>query len=134
MFMKKICFVMAMLVLLAACSAFGDELSDLVRNAEAGNPQAQLALGWRYLDGNGVKQDKKLGFQWVKKAADQGYADAELALGYLYDKGRGTTVNYKKAFELYTRAAEKGNVTAQNNLGAMYSNGQYVQRNYTKAF
>ena len=58
--MKKVCFA-AVFVLLLACSAFGDELADLTRNADAGDPRAQHALGWRYIDGKGVKQDKKRG-------------------------------------------------------------------------
>ena len=119
---------------MSAFSAYGDEIADLVSSAEAGDPQSQLALGWCYLDGQGVKQNKKLGFQWIKKAADQGYAPAECDLGYLYHIGRGTNTEFKRAFELYASAAEKGNPAAQNNLAVMYTKYTYSNHNPSKGF
>ncbi|MBQ9628739.1 MAG: sel1 repeat family protein, partial [Synergistaceae bacterium] len=111
-----------------------DEIANLTRRAEENDPEALHILGMRYVEGNGVKHNKRLGFRMVKQAADMGYAPAECDVGYLYSKGRGTNVDRKLALEYFIKAAEKGEATAQNNLGAMYHNGEYVRQNFTKAF
>lgn len=43
-----------------------------VRNAEKGDPVAQLEVGKAYLDGVGVEVDTALGKQWLEQAAQQG--------------------------------------------------------------
>lgn len=49
--------------------------------AENGHPEAQTALGWLYLDGNGVEMSIDTAIMWFKKAATQSYPDAYLGLG-----------------------------------------------------
>lgn len=44
--------------------------------AEKGRPGAQYALGIRYLTGDGVPKDGKLGREWLEKSAKQGESDA----------------------------------------------------------
>lgn len=50
--------------------------SDLIKyhrqRAEAGSDSAQFELGMRYLAGNGVEKDEKLGRQWLEKSAKAG--------------------------------------------------------------
>lgn len=50
--------------------------SDLIKyhrqRAEAGSESAQYELGMRYLAGNGVEKNEKLGREWLEKAAKQG--------------------------------------------------------------
>lgn len=47
--------------------------------ALSGSPQAQFDLGTRYLKGDGVARDEKLGQLLIRKAAEQGHAQAQLA-------------------------------------------------------
>jgi TPR repeat protein len=42
------------------------------KRAEEGSDNAQYELGVRYLTGNGVDQDEKLGKEWLEKAAKNG--------------------------------------------------------------
>ena len=44
--------------------------------AEKGRPWSQFALGMRYLNGDGVPADPKVGRQWLEKSAAQGESEA----------------------------------------------------------
>jgi len=44
--------------------------------AEKGRPWSQYALGMRYLNGDGVPADPKVGRQWLEKSAAQGESEA----------------------------------------------------------
>jgi TPR repeat protein len=46
------------------------------KRAEGGSDNAQYELGMRYLTGNGVDQDEKVGKEWIEKAAKNGNAKA----------------------------------------------------------
>jgi septal ring-binding cell division protein DamX len=48
--------------------------------ANAGNPQAQYALGYMYYYGQGTPVDTTLGKMWIQKSALNGDADAQKAL------------------------------------------------------
>jgi hypothetical protein len=48
--------------------------------AEAGSESAMLAMGRRYIKGDGVPQDAALGKGYLKKAADLGFSPAEREL------------------------------------------------------
>ena len=65
--------------------------------AEAGDPVAQLNLGFDYYYGRGVTQDYAIAVSWYRKAADQGYANAQTSLGIMYVKGSGVKQNYTTA-------------------------------------
>ncbi len=49
--------------------------------AEQGDAAAQVALGVRYFDGEGVPQDDAEAVRWYRLAADQGDAFAQFTLG-----------------------------------------------------
>ncbi len=108
--------------------------------AEAGNAEAQRAIGELYVRGRGVGQDYKEAARWYRKAAEQGNTDAQFALGGLYDRGRGVEKDrveggdwYRKAAVGLHRAAEQGDDVAQAKLGFMYQSGRGVPQDYAKA-
>jgi TPR repeat protein len=57
-------------------------------DAAKGFPEAQYALGMRYLSGNGVTQDESKGKELIKLAADQGSERAREKLRELRDAGK----------------------------------------------
>ena len=69
---------------LAAAEA--DELRPL---AERGDAEAQCALGFLYLNGQGVPPDAAEAGRWYQLAADQGHALAQGNLGAMYALGGG---------------------------------------------
>ena len=98
--------------------------------AEAGDTDAQFALGVMYEKGEGVKQDYAKAMTWYRRAAEADYADAQNNLGVMYRKGKGVEQNYTKAVAWYRRAAEAGDTDAQFNLRVMYDNGEGVKQDY----
>ena len=80
---------------------------------------AQYNLGYRYLSGQGAKQDYEKAREWYMKAANQGYANAQNNLGNMYESGKGVEQDYEKAREWYTKAANQGFTISQDNLKAI---------------
>lgn len=104
------------------------ELASLLKNAEAGDPQAQVNLAAKYRDGEDVPKDFAKAIEWHQKAAAQGHADAQFNLGLAFVRGQGVPKDASKAIEWYQKAAAQGNVTAQLNLGGMYGSSVGVAR------
>ena len=61
--------------------------------AKQGFVLAQLALGFCYEHGFGVKKDPKQAVYWYQKAAEQGHASAQFNLGVCYANGTGVEKN-----------------------------------------
>ena len=91
------------------------DVESVRKRAEAGDPAAQRALGFRYSQGVDVEKDEKKGFEWTKKAALQDDAKAMLNLANDFAHGTGTAKNetaavawYRKAAAAYLDLVEKG--------------------------
>lgn len=96
-------------------------IDELKTNAEAGNVEAQLDLGYMYLYGvNGANIDYKQALHYYKLAADNGNAIALNNLGSLHFNGIGTEVNYAKAIEFFKAASDLGSDDASVNLAIIY--------------
>lgn len=93
----------------------------VTREAEEGNVDAQLSLGYMYLYGeDGVKMDYAKAFTYYNMAASQGDNIAINNLGSLYFSGIGTERNLTKAAQLFEKAAKLGNTEASINLAFIY--------------
>lgn len=77
--------------------------------AQAGNPDAQNALGTLYYLGLGVRRNNQTAFEWFDKAARQGHPGAQRNLGMMYQDGRGTQQDYIKAYSWFYAADKQGN-------------------------
>jgi TPR repeat protein len=55
----------------------------LIPLAEAGNHDAQYAVGYMYYYGQGVLEDRKKAWHWIKCAAKAGQSDALIAVKML---------------------------------------------------
>lgn len=84
-------------------------LEDLIKSAKAGDPRAQMALGKRYANGDGVEKNKDLARDWLGEAADRNYGLAMLELGKLYfNNGNTTPADRIVAYKWLTLAESKG--------------------------
>jgi serine/threonine protein kinase len=110
-----------------------DELGKLRKAAEGGDAKAQVELGLKFDNGDGVSTDIAEAFYWYRKAANQEDAVGQWRLGVMYEAGRGGNRDYAEAARLYKRAAEQGNVKGQASLGWMYEQGRGVGKNLTEA-
>ena len=78
----------------------------LKQAAEQGEPRAQLVYGTALYNGDGVTQDKMLGYAYVSRAADQGLAPARDTLAQLDQLM--TVADRRKAMTMVSQQAKTG--------------------------
>ena len=101
--------------------------------ANTGNPKAELIVGLRYLDGDGVPVNEAEAARWLSRAANAGLAVAQYRLGTLFERGRGIAADPAKAVRWYQAAANQGNRKAMHNLAVAYAEGAGVKKDFAEA-
>lgn len=103
--------------------------------AERGDAEAQFVTGGMLYQGQGTDPDKRGGFKWLLKAAEQGKISPEslTIIGAMYLRGSAVPQNFLEAKKWLSKAAEQGNMAAQNDLAYLYYNGLGGERDYAKA-
>jgi TPR repeat protein len=96
------------------------EDSQLIAKAEQGDADAQVKLGLKYQNGDGVEKNDKVAVEWYRKAADQGNSDAQANLGVMYQNGTGIEKSNEQAIFWYRKSAEQGNASGENLLGVIF--------------
>jgi len=118
---------------LFAANRYEEAALAFIQAAEAGNADAQGALGYCYYYGQGVNKDYQKAVYWYTKAASQGIDYAQTGLGLCYLNGRGVQQDYSKCAEWFTMSALNGDDYAQYFLGICYSLGRGVVLDYDRA-
>ncbi len=109
-------------------------ISDLRRDAESGNPEAQYKLGLHYLDASDVSRDDTEGLKWLRKSAEAGHPLSQVTLGLIYREGsHGTAENSAESVKWLRKAAEAGDAHGQSELGFMYERGEGVTKDAAEA-
>jgi len=108
-------------------------LDKLTALANSGNAKAELIVGLKYLDGDGVAVSEADAAKWLGRAALAGQPVAEYRLGTLYERGRGVAADPLKSVHWYTLAAQAGNRKAMHNLAVAYASGTGVTKNLPEA-
>lgn len=108
-------------------------LDRLTQAANSGNAKAELIVGLKYLDGDGVPANEAEAAKWLTKAAEAGEPVAEYRLGTLYERGRGVPADAAKAARWYQAAANLGSRKAMHNLAVAYAEGAGMKKDYTEA-
>ena len=101
--------------------------------ANAGNAKAELIVGLKYLDGDGVPANDTEAVKWLERSAEAGEPVAQYRMGTLYERGRGVTADAAKAEHWYEAAANQGNRKAMHNLAVAYAEGSGVKKDFTEA-
>jgi localization factor PodJL len=114
-------------------AAITPELRELQAKANQGVAKAELLLGLKFADGDGVAANPAEAARWLDRAAGKGEALAQYRLGTLYEKGTGVPLDQKVAADWYAKAAELGNVKAMHNLAVAYANGAGRETNFAEA-
>lgn len=102
--------------------------------AAQGDAKAQLQLGLRYVEGDGVIQNDKEAAKWFALAAKQGLLEAEYHYGLMLLKGRGVVQDYNAAFKWIEKPAKRGYAKAQYSLGELYRYGTGTAINKARAY
>lgn len=88
--------------------------------AEKGHKESQTSVGFAYLFGDGVPEDRAMAAIWFEKAASQDDSQAEFALGNMYLNGWHFEQNRGVAKEYFQRASLRGNKAATDALDGIY--------------
>jgi localization factor PodJL len=108
-------------------------LQRLTAQANQGNAKAELLVGLKYLDGDGVPVNEAEAAKWLERAANQGEAIAAYRLGTLYERGHGVPAVAAKAVQWYLLAAKLGNRKAMHNLAVAYAEGSGTPKDLAQA-
>ena len=79
------------------------------RLVEEGHAQAEVSLGWMYVQGQGISQDYAAARELFGRAAAQGQAVAQYNLAQLYQGGLGGPQDYDRARYWFEESARQGN-------------------------
>lgn len=90
--------------------------------AESGHHDAVLAMGWFYLNGEGVDKDIERAKKWYRRSARQGDRRAMFSLGQIACLER----DFPEALIWFKRAAEAGHARSLYWLGKQYWRGRGV--------
>jgi localization factor PodJL len=101
--------------------------------ANTGNEKAELLLGLKLLDGDGVSVNEAEAAKWLERAGKQNNPIAAYRLGTLYERGHGVPADSSKAAHWYEIAARGGNRKAMHNLAVAYAGGSGVQKDLVVA-
>jgi TPR repeat protein len=101
--------------------------------AEAGDAEAQVALGLMYMNGRGVAQNNSEAVKWYRLAAEQGKVGVQWLLGWMYEDGIFVAQNYQESLRWYRLAADQGDSDSYLALGIMYENGTGVPKSDQEA-
>ncbi len=102
------------------------DIATLRTQADAGSLPAQVELGLRYLDGDGVAEDLEQARRWLTQAADRGAPRAQVNLGAIYDHGWGVDADPAKARALYERAVAGNEFMGMILLARLHATGRGV--------
>ena len=117
----------------ATQSASASPMDRLTSLADSGNAKAELLLGLKFLDGDGIAVNEAEAAKWLERSAKQNEAVAAYRLGTLYERGHGVPADPAKAVQWYTLAAKEGNRKAMHNLAVAYADGTGVQKDLVVA-
>lgn len=108
-------------------------IPQLMELAAAGDAEAQLELGKRYLCGEGVEEDPDAAFRLLRLAADQGIPEAQSTCGDLLFFGICSAPDYQQGHALWRKAARGGYAGAAWKLGSTYRDGSGCRKSPWRA-
>ena len=76
---------------------YSEAVKCFTKAAKMGLPEAQVNLGWCYLNGVGVEKNDIEAAKYFRMAAEKGLDIAQNNLGVCFEQGRGVPKDKKKA-------------------------------------
>jgi TPR repeat protein len=122
---------LGLLLLFTSCAGLaGNDVwetlfSEKLKEANAGNSNAQYDIGAMYQNGRGVAADRDKAIEWYRKAAAQNNQNAVSRLNLIQSN--------EERFNKTLARAEKGEVESQYDLGNMYTEGIGTDADTSKA-
>jgi uncharacterized protein len=111
-----------------------EQVTDLSKLAEKGDPAAEYELAKIYMDDSSVPKNEIDARKWLERAAVHGNTAAQYELGLALRDGRGGLQDFAAAMKWINVAAEGGYGKAQLALGLMYRQGLGTHVDDVKAY
>jgi uncharacterized protein len=92
--------------------------------AQAGDAEAQYALGMLHLNSNVAAADSAEAVSWIERAANNDHPASLFQLGVMYGTGTAVRRDAQRALQWYELAAQLGHPLAQYNLAVMLAKGE----------
>ncbi|HEY9722256.1 MAG TPA: tetratricopeptide repeat protein [Oscillatoriaceae cyanobacterium] len=105
-----------------------------IEAAQAGDPQSQYQLGFKYYLGATGAQDFNEAARWYAAAAEQGHAEAQYKLAKMKSQGIGLDVEHEAALKWFLAAGEQGHAEALFSIGELYAQGHGVEADAREAY
>jgi TPR repeat protein len=105
-----------------------EELKNYRTRAEAGDIEAQIYLGWAFLEGKFVEKDCSLAKEWLERASNQGSKEAGYRLAMLLISQKD-----KNGIGILTSLSAANFASAAYELGNCYYVGLLVERDENAA-
>ncbi len=114
---------------------FSRALGFYLQAAQRGDVESQFIVGGMLYKGQGIDPDRRKGFKWLLKAAQQGKTSPEsmYIIGAMFLRGEGVPQSYVEAKKWLEPAAEGGDIAALNDLAFIYYNGLTDDPDYAAA-
>lgn len=106
----------------------------LQKAVDMGNAEAMYELGWKYLNGEGVSEDKEKAVTLFQKGAAKGDSFAMLFLGEMYMVGDGVSLDKQEGIKWIRKAADAENPLAMKSLADYYYDANGLPQDYKMAF
>ena len=106
---------------------------ELMRQAQAGDPDAEFAVGAKFYLSAANAVDFTNATIWFRRAAEHGQAKAQFRLGECFLKGLGVSQDSSLAVEWTRKAADQGLSNAQFIMGTFYQSGTGVEKSVAGA-
>ena len=103
-----------------------DLLPEIIKDAEAGIPDAMYYLGEMYFWGRGIQSDQSVAIQWCLKAAESGNIKAMETICFIVECDLAPKKDISTALTWVIKAAESDYIIAISTLGSIYEYGQGV--------
>ena len=107
---------------------------EYLKEAKAGNPEAQSKIGIMYFWGRGTFRSDSYTYTWSLKAAKQGHKNAQHMVGYLYENGIYVEKDIHSAIDWYRKSAAQDYPPAQANLAGIYMFSEDIPTDLDRAF
>jgi uncharacterized protein len=108
-------------------------LKECKLQADQGDANAQVKLGFMYNFGNGVPQNYAKAVMWLRLSAEQNNENGQAMLGLKYMRGEGVIKDHDEAIKWLRLSANQDNKLAQYHLGNIYLKGEGILRNNVTA-
>lgn len=96
-----------------------DYFKEILKLAREGDSEAQLKVGFMYINGDGTKPSPKSAFKYFLMGADNGNPLAQLSVANMYREGKIVEQSFSKAYKYYDWAFMQNNKEAIKQRDAM---------------